>query len=60
MATFTDPRKFLYRDGALDPDEAKRLAARHLAHCDDGELYLGGSAGPQHVLRLELATGEGG
>ena len=36
----TDPRKFLYRDGALDPGEAKRLAARHLAHCDDGEIYL--------------------
>jgi TldD protein len=35
-----DPRRFLYRDNALDPDEAKRLAARHLAHCDDGELYL--------------------
>ena len=44
MATFTDPRKFLYRDGALDPDEAKRLAARHLAQCDDGELYLQYSA----------------
>lgn len=35
-----DPRRFLYRDGALDPGEAKRLAARHLARCDDGELYL--------------------
>ncbi|HEU5286730.1 MAG TPA: DNA gyrase modulator, partial [Sphingomicrobium sp.] len=35
-----DPRRFLYRDGMLDPDEAKRLAARHLAACDDGELYL--------------------
>jgi RimJ/RimL family protein N-acetyltransferase len=23
---------------------------------DAGELYLGGSAGPQHVLRLELAA----
>ncbi len=22
--------------------------------CDTGELYLGGSAGPQHVLRLDL------
>ena len=38
------PAAFLYRDGALDPDEAKRLAARHLAHCDDGELYLQYSA----------------
>ncbi|MDQ3246012.1 MAG: metalloprotease TldD [Pseudomonadota bacterium] len=35
-----DPRRFLYRDGLLDADDAKRLAARHLASCDDGELYL--------------------
>ena len=35
-----DPRGFLYRDGALDPDDARRLAARHLAAHDDGELYL--------------------
>ena len=34
----SDPRAFLYR--TLDPDEAKRLAARHLARHDDGELYL--------------------
>ena len=27
---------------------------------DAGELYLGGSVGPQHVLRLALAAGEGG
>ncbi len=33
-----DPRRFLYR--SLDPDEAGRLAARHLSACDDGELYL--------------------
>ena len=33
-----DPRGFLYRN--LDPDEAQRLAARHLAAHDDGELYL--------------------
>ena len=33
-----DPRRFLYR--TLDPDEAARLAARHLERCDDGELYL--------------------
>ena len=39
-----DPRRFLYREGMLDPDEAKRLAARHLAGCDDGELYLQYSA----------------
>src|SRR3990170_2887362 len=36
----TDPRHFLYRPDALDPDEASRLAARHLSGCDDGELYL--------------------
>ena len=36
----TDPRRFLYRPEALDPDEAGRLAARHLGGCDDGELYL--------------------
>ena len=35
-----DPRRFLYRDGSIDFDDAKRLAARHLAQCDDGELYL--------------------
>ena len=35
-----DPRGFLYSDGALDPDDARRLAARHLAAHDDGELYL--------------------
>ena len=39
MNAFTDPRGFLYGDG-LDPDAAKRLVARHLAGCDDGELYL--------------------
>jgi TldD protein len=33
-----DPRGFLYR--SLDPDDAQRLAARHLAGHDDGELYL--------------------
>src|SRR5829696_2669151 len=44
MTVLTDPRRFLYREGALDPDEAKRLADRHLAHCDDGELYLQYSA----------------
>ena len=35
-----DPRSFLYRDGGLDPDDARRLAQRHLTGCDDGELYL--------------------
>ena len=33
-----DPRHFLYR--SLDPDGARRLAAKHLSACDDGELYL--------------------
>ena len=37
-----DPRRFLYR--SLDPDEANRLAATHLAQHDDGELYLQYSA----------------
>jgi TldD protein len=37
-----DPRRFLYR--SLDPDGARRLAARHLAAHDDGELYLQYSA----------------
>jgi len=39
MNQLLDPRRLLYRE-ALDPDEAKRLAARHLGACDDGELYL--------------------
>src|SRR3954466_7293756 len=39
--TFTaDPRRFLYRDGGLDPDAALRLTAEALSRCDDGELYL--------------------
>jgi TldD protein len=33
-----NPRNLLYR--TLDPDDARRLAARHLSTCDDGELYL--------------------
>ena len=40
--TGADPRRFLYR--SLDPDGARRLAARHLSGCDDGELYLQYSA----------------
>jgi TldD protein len=36
--TGADPRRFLYR--SLDPDGARRLAARHLSGHDDGELYL--------------------
>ena len=34
-----NPRDFLYRAG-LDPDAAQRLASKHLAAHDDGELYL--------------------
>ena len=37
-----DPRRFLYR--SLDPDGARRLTAKHLSSCDDGELYLQYSA----------------
>ncbi len=33
-----NPRQLLYR--TLDPDEARRLAGRHLSSCDDGELFL--------------------
>lgn len=40
--TSADPRRFLYR--TLDPDSAQKLAQRHLARCDDGELYLQYSA----------------
>src|SRR3954447_11610450 len=40
--TSVDPRRFIYRD--LDPDGARRLAARHLTAHDDGELYLQYSA----------------
>jgi TldD protein len=36
--TAPDPRRFLYRN--LDPDAARRLAAKHLSGHDDGELYL--------------------
>ena len=39
--TFTaDPRRFLYRDGALSPDAALRLTSDALQRCDDGELFL--------------------
>jgi TldD protein len=40
--TGPDPRRFLYR--GIDPDGARRLAARHLSAHDDGELYLQHSA----------------
>ena len=40
MNALTDPRSFIYRDGALDPDTAKRVTAEMLKRCDDGELYM--------------------
>ncbi len=51
-----DPRRFLYR--SLDPGEATRLATRHLAACDDGELYLQYAANEAFVFddgRLKTA-----
>ncbi|MEO7654879.1 MAG: metalloprotease TldD [Sphingomicrobium sp.] len=54
--TSVDPRHYLYR--TLDPDEAGRLAARHLARCDDGELYLQHSSNEAFVFddgRLKTA-----
>jgi TldD protein len=44
MSTLSDPRRFLYRDGNLDPATAQRLTAQLLGQCDDGELYLQYSA----------------
>src|SRR3546814_1193309 len=40
MTSPTDPRRFLYRSHALDPDLAHQLAREALAKADDGELYL--------------------
>ncbi len=40
MTSPTDPRRFLYRADALDPDLAQKLAREALAKADDGELYL--------------------
>jgi len=40
MINLNDPRRFLYRDGNLDPATAQRLASELLKSCDDGELYL--------------------
>ncbi|WP_157215786.1 metalloprotease TldD [Flavisphingomonas formosensis] len=40
MSIILDPRRFLYRDGQLDPDGALRITAETLRGCDDGELYL--------------------
>ena len=35
-----DVRSFLYHEGALDPESARRLTHQALQNCDDGELYL--------------------
>ncbi len=40
MTRTSDPRRFLYREGNLDPAMAQRLTAQLLGKCDDGELYL--------------------
>ncbi len=40
MTSLADPRRFLYRDGGLDPDTAQRLTAEALKGCEDGELFL--------------------
>src|SRR6058998_2697920 len=40
MTLPADPRRFLYRADALQPDAALRLTAHALRGCDDGELYL--------------------
>ncbi|MDB5693136.1 MAG: tldD [Alphaproteobacteria bacterium] len=40
MTLIADPRRFLYRSDALQPDAALRLTADALKNCDDGELYL--------------------
>ena len=44
MTIITDPRRFLYRDGGLDPISAQRITKSLLEKCDDGELYLQYSA----------------
>jgi TldD protein len=40
MTLLADPRRFLYREGALTPDAALRLTSDALGRCEDGELYL--------------------
>lgn len=40
MTFETDPRRFLYHAGQLDPDIAQRVTRQLLERCDDGELYL--------------------
>ena len=45
-----DPRSFLYRPDALDPDAAQRLTREALSRCDDGELYLQYAASESFVF----------
>src|SRR3954466_2190389 len=53
--TFTaDPRRFLYRSDALQPEAALRLTAEALRNCDDGELYL------QYTASESFAFDDGG
>ncbi len=40
MTDNIDPRSFIYRAGALDPERATQLTRDALARCDDGELYM--------------------
>jgi len=57
-ATALDPRSFLYRPDALDPDAAQRLTRDALKACDDGELYLQYAASESFVFddgRLKTA-----
>jgi TldD protein len=56
--TTADPRSFLYRPDALDPDAAQRLTRDALSACDDGELYLQYAASESFVFddgRLKTA-----
>ena len=56
--TQTDPRSFLYRADALDPDTAQAITRDALKACDDGELYLQYSASESFVFddgRLKTA-----
>ena len=57
--TQTDPRSFLYRADALDPDTAQAITRDALKACDDGELYLQYSASESFVFddgRLKSAS----
>ena len=62
----TDPRRFLYRSDALQPEAALRLTADALKNCDDGELYLqytasvlgGGASAAMHRKQAEPGTAE--